>query len=41
MIACTNTSYAPWIAVPSENKKVAHIIVMETIVNALKEKLHF
>lgn len=41
MIASTNTPYAPWIAVASENKKVAHITVMEAVVDALEKKLIF
>lgn len=39
MIESTNTPYAPWIAVPANNKKGARVFIMESIVNALKKVL--
>lgn len=39
MISSTNTTYAPWIAVSSENKKVAQITVLEAVVDALEKEL--
>ena len=39
MISCTNTPYAPWVAVDSEVKKSAQLTVLETVVEALRKEL--
>lgn len=39
MIYATNTSYAPWVAVPANNKKAARLFVLETVISKLKEVL--
>ena len=39
MISSTNTPYAPWIAVPANNKKAARVWIMESIVDRLKAEL--
>ena len=39
MISSTNTLYAPWIAVPANNKKAARVWIMESIVDRLKAEL--
>ncbi|MBO4798460.1 MAG: hypothetical protein J5494_06810 [Candidatus Methanomethylophilaceae archaeon] len=39
MISATNTEYAPWIAVESEDKKYGRLKVLKTIVDALSERL--
>ena len=39
MISSTNTPYAPWIAVPANNKKGARLYVMEAVVDRLKKEL--
>ena len=39
MISSTNTPWAPWVAVPGNNKKAARLCVMESVVNILKKEL--
>ena len=39
MLAATNTPYAPWIAVESEDKKYGRLKVLKSIVDALSERL--
>jgi len=39
MISSTNTPYAPWIAVPANNKKAARVWIMESVVDRLKAEL--
>ncbi len=39
MLFRTNTDYAPWIIVESNSKQFARIKVLETVVNAIEEKL--
>ena len=39
MLAATNTQYAPWIAVESEDKKYGRLKVLKSIVDALSERL--
>ncbi|MBO4569500.1 MAG: hypothetical protein J5674_06100 [Candidatus Methanomethylophilaceae archaeon] len=39
MLAATNTPFAPWIAVESEDKKYGRLKVLKTIVDALSKKL--
>ena len=39
MIIRTSTSYAPWIIVEGNNKYYARVKVLETVVNAMEERL--
>ena len=39
MIIKTSTSYAPWIIVEGNNKYYARIKVLESVVNAIEERL--
>ncbi len=39
MISSTNTPWAPWIAVPGNNKKAARLCVMESVVDILRKEL--
>ena len=39
MIIRTSTSYAPWIIVEGNNKYYARVKVLETVVNAIEERL--
>jgi polyphosphate kinase 2 (PPK2 family) len=39
MIESTNTEYAPWTVVDSNNKKYARVKVLSTVVEALKKEL--
>jgi polyphosphate:AMP phosphotransferase len=39
MIARTNTSLAPWTIVPGNNKYYARVYILNTVINALKNKL--
>lgn len=39
MIESTNTEYAPWTVIGSDDKKYARVKVMETVVKVLKEQL--
>jgi len=39
MMESTNTPEAPWTAVPANNKKAAHLVVLGTVVDALRRAL--
>ena len=39
MLIRTSTPYAPWVVVEGNNKYYARIKVLETVVNAIEERL--
>lgn len=40
MIGSTNTPWAPWVAVPANNKKAAQLCVLSTVVETLKKEIY-
>ena len=39
MLACTNTRYAPWTIVPADDKHYARVMVMDTVIEAMRKAL--